>query len=500
MGVRLLADASRRQAGWLLAGLIFSSTAGFSALAYLKYGAFAGQTMDAAYYGYAFHQTLHGRLFPCFWSEGIMTQHLNFLVFAWWPVFRLAPTMYSLFLFQSLAISLAAWPVYLLALNKTGNRLNSLLAAAGLLLFPPIASQHVNQIHDDQFGLALLLFAFYFFEVRNFSKFAVFLVLSLLAKETIALPVACFSAYALVRRRSLKWAVLPASCSAVYLILAWKVLLPIWGDLENQIYSRPWYFGEYGQTPGQIVQYLVEHPTKLIDTMLTPNRLRYLFQLLIPLLFVLPFGNWAWLLALPNLVMNLLSSNDGMQQITWHYSVFPAGLLWVSFVSSIPFWSRKLTQWFGGIDRGRSVCVVALCACAACFGFWVSPAQYRRDRAFQARHEVLALIPHEASVLCPDNMLAHFTGHRALQSLLGIEFYERDPNELFDYDYIVFDCNFAIVVAVEAQRQAFALISQLPQYRLVYHRDDVFVFKRVGTPPRLLKWGQIARTAPESPP
>jgi uncharacterized membrane protein len=484
-------EMTDKQARNLLLLLTVCSTLTFSLLAYLKYAAFTGQMMDATCYGYAFYQTLNGRFFPSFWSDGIMTQHLNFLVFAWWPVFRLAPTMYSLFLFQSLIISLAAWPVYLLAQNKTGNQLNSLLAAAGLLLFPPIVSQHVNQIHDDQFGLALLLFAFYFFEVRNFNKFAVFLVLSLLAKETIALPVASFSAYALVRRRSLKWVAFPVICSAVYLVVAWKILLPIWGGLAKQMYSRPWYFADYGQTPGQVVKYLVEHPTGIIDTMLAPDRLWYLLQLLMPLLLVLPFGNWAWLIALPNLVMNLLSSNDGMQKITWHYSVFPAALLWVSFVSAIPFWNGKFVRWVGGTDHSRSLCVGVLCACVASFILWFSPGQYHRDRAFKARHEVLALIPLNASVLCPDNMLAHFSRHRALQSVMGLRFYERDPNEVFDYDYVVFDRNFTIVAALAAQKQLFALISQMPEYQLVYSRDDVFVYQRVGTPARLLKWGKF---------
>ena len=496
-----LSDVKEKHARYLLIGLIACSTLGFSMLAYLKYAAFTGQTIDTTCFSFPFHHTGRGEFFPCFFHhEGIMTEHLNFLLFIWWPVFRLIPTVYSLFLFQSLAISLAAWPVYRLALHKTGNRLTSLTAAAGLLLYPPIVTQHVNQIHDDQFGMALLLFAFYFFEVENFKDFAVFLLLSLLNKETIALPVACFSLYALVRRREWRWVAFPAGCGAVYLLVAWKVLLPVWGNQEGRMYSRLWYFSDYGQTAGQIVRYLLDHPAGIINTMLAPDRLWYLFQMLIPLLLVLPFGGWAWLMAAPNVAMNLLSSNAGMHEINWQYSVYPGALLWVSFVSAIPFWRRKLAQWFSGADHSRRVCVVVLCACVASSSCWFSPAHYRRDHAFKARHEVIGLIPIEASALCPDNMLAHFSRHRSVQSLMGMKLYERDPNEVFDYDYIVFDRNFAIVVAVEAQKQLFGLISHMPEYRLVFARDDVFVYQRVGTPARLLKWSKFVQSAADSPP
>ena len=151
------ADVSEKQARTLLLALIAGSTAGFSVLAYLKYAEFTGQSIDSAQRGYALSQTFQGRFFPCFVSEGgLVGQHVNVFVFAWWPVFWLVPTMYRLFLFQSLAISLAVWPAYLLALDKTGNRLTALIAAAGFLLFPPVVSQYLNQIQDDQFGVAVV--------------------------------------------------------------------------------------------------------------------------------------------------------------------------------------------------------------------------------------------------------------------------------------------------------------------------------------------------------
>jgi uncharacterized membrane protein len=107
--------------------------------------------------------------------------HPDFLLLLWLPVFCIFPCMYSLFLFQSLMISLAARPVYLLARDATGNRMTALIAAAGLLLYAPVASVHVFAIHDDAFALAALLFAFYFFQRVNLRGFVLCMAVSLLA-------------------------------------------------------------------------------------------------------------------------------------------------------------------------------------------------------------------------------------------------------------------------------------------------------------------------------
>jgi hypothetical protein len=86
-------------------------------------------------------------------------------------------------------------------------------------------------------------------------------------------------------------------------------------------------------------------------------------------------------------------------------------------------------------------------------------------------------------------VLAHFSHHPALQSLTGMRLYGWDPNRVFDFDYIVFDRNFALMVDKVAQTQFFELISHMPEYRLVFVRDNVFVYQRVGTPARRLQWG-----------
>lgn len=481
-------DLSKRQAGWLLAALIAASTLGFAYLAYRKYACFNWETEDTAFVGYAFFQTLNGKFFPCYAREGsLLGSHPDFILTAWFPIFRLAPFMLSLFFFQSFMISLAAWPVYLLARSHGCDRLSALIAAAGLLLFPPIVGQHVNHIHDDQFGLAFLLFALYFFEKKQFPKFTLFMVLATLAKETIALNVMMFGLYALIRRRQWPWIAGPLVWGMVYLVVMLKWLMPKWGLWGGVLYGQMVYFSQYGNSPAEVLKYFALHPVEVVKTALAPDRLKYLGLLLAPLLVVVPFGSWAFLLAVPSLAINLLGTNDLLRHFFWHYSLIAGGVLWASFLIALPRWSQILERRFGPRNYARLLCLAALALSVSLCHLWLRPQHYRVTAAHEARRQAIELVPLTATVLSPENMLAHFARHPALHSLTEIWFQRLDLNQVFDYDYIVFDANYHDWPALS---RLYEVIAPHPDYRLIFSRDNVYVFKRVGTPPRNLQWQQ----------
>jgi len=483
-----LRNLSERQARWSLAALIAISALGFTYLAWLKYACFNWETPDTALYSFAFNQALKGKFFPLFTHAGsLLGNHPNFLLLLWLPVYWLAPTTYSLLLFQSLMISLAAWPIYLVTHFKTQDRLTALIASAGFLLFPPIVGQYVNQIHDDQFGLALLLFALYYFEVGNFRRFTIFLALSLLAKETMALYTGAFGLYALVIHRDRKWVLLPVALSIAYLAFTLGFLMPRWGVEVTRLYRRPAYFEGYGGSPTEIVKFISANPAGVVATMGGPDRIGYLLQLLLPLAIVLPFGSRAWILAAPMLGVNLLGTNRLLRDLSWHYNLIAGGMLWASFLIALPKWVRILERRFGPRNYGRILCFTTLVLSISLCHLWLSPWQYRPTAAHQARLEAIAAVPLTASVLSPENMLAHFARHPALHSLAEMRYYNCDPNQVFDYDYIVFDASYPSP-DWQGQSQLFALISALPEYRLVFSRDGVFVYHRVGTPSRGLHW------------
>lgn len=481
-------ELSDRQARWILAALIVASTLSFTYLAYRKYACFNWESPDSASVGYAFFHTLDGKFFESYGRGGcLLGEHADFILLAWFPIFKLAPSMLSLFFFQSLMISLVAWPVHLIARSNKCDRLTALIAATALLLSPAVVSQHVGQIADDRFGLAFLLFALYFFEKEQFRRFGLFLILATLAKETIALNVMMFGIYALIRRRQWPWVVGPLAWGVAYIVVMVEWLMPKWGTWGQLVYGQMLYFSQYGNTPGQVLKYFALHPAATLETMLAPDRRLYLALLLAPILLVGPFRSWAWLISLPALLINLLGTNRLLRDFVWSYSLIAGGVLWGSFLISLPKWTQTLARRFGPHNYGRILCLIALVLSIGLCRLWLSPWQYRPTAAHQARLEAIAVVPINASVLSPENMLAHFVRHPAIHSLAGLRQIQGDPNRVFDYDYIVFDATYPSP-DWQAQSQLIALISALPEYRPVFSRDNVFVFQRVGMPARLLKW------------
>ncbi len=481
-------EVTERRARWLLVCLIAASTLIFTFLAYGKHACLNWESPDTASIAFGFFHALGGKFFPYYGRPGcLLGEHADFILLAWYPIFRAAPAIGSLFLFQSLMISLAAWPTYLLARAQGYDRVTALIGAAGLLMFPPVVGQHVNQIHEDQFALVFLLFALCLFEKGAFRGFCLSIILATLAKETIALTVMMFGFYALIRRRSWKWTVVPLVWSAVYFTVMVLWLMPKWGTWGGVVYGRMAYFSQYGSTPGQVLSYFLQNPAGTLATILAPDRLMYLGVLLAPLLLVVPFRSWAWLLAAPTLLINLLGSNRLLRDLSWHYSIIPGALLWAGFLLAIPKWTPTLTRWLGPHNFARIFCLIGLLLGVSLCRVWLSPWQYRPSAAHQARLEAIAAVPINASVLSPENMLAHFVRHPAIHSLGGLRYFQRDPNEVFDYDYIVFDATYPSP-DWQAQSQLFELISRLPEYRTVFARDGISVFQRVGNPKRVLRW------------
>lgn len=481
------ADISGVHANRSLIVLIAAFTLVGSGLAYLKYSSFAHASGDTSYYGYAFHQTVKGRWFPISVRDGsVMGNHPNLLALLIVPLFYVAPTLLTLFAAQSLALSLTAWPIYLLARRVTGNRLTALIAAAAALLFPPIMSGHVAEIHEDQFGIALCVFAFYFFEVEDLKKFAICIAAALLSKETVFLNTIFFGVYALIRRRSWQWVAFPFGWSVAYLLLSVKILMPMWGTLGAQIYSQAMYFTDFGQTPREVLTTLATNPGLVLKTLSSPDRLKYLWEFLRPLLVVLPFLHWSLVVTLPNIVVNLLSSNTALRVVEWHYGIVMGGQLWCVLILSLPAWNRILSHWFRSRDYMRWLCMVLLVLAATQYRLWYYPNEYAHNNGHAAEVEAVRLIPREATVFCPDNMLAHFCDHPKYQSLGGLIFHKRDPNELFDFDYIVFDFNFIGHEYLGLQR-LYQFISKHAAYRMVMAKENVLVFHREGTPERILR-------------
>jgi uncharacterized membrane protein len=458
---------------WIAIGL--ATAMGFW-LAYQKYHYFNGDTNDLVIYSYAFSQTLAGHFFPLYYSPqgSLIGNHPNLIVVLWLPVYALWRSFYSLLFYQSLILTIGAWPFYLLAKDLLKNERVALILGLAFLLFPTIASQHVNQIHDDQFALPFVMAAFYFYHRKDFPKFLVALILACSAKETITITTAAFGVYALVQRRSAKWVITPPLFSGLYLafaiFLVTKILV---GGTGASQYVHMQYLEAYGKSPAEVLHTFLTRPGYVLDTMLTEQKREYLFKLLLPVLFVLPWLTASVIVSLPNLLLNLVSTNTALVVIPWHYNSILGATLLVAMVFSL----RKLADRFGPkilLPLATASLVFAL------FGlsFWLVPAEYRPKSYYETLRRVVDNVPPDASVLAPTPMLAEFTNRPKVDSAYTVFIVHRDPAELLDYNYVVIDGNWRGYEAM-GQGPLVETINSTHAYRVLFMENNIALLRRV---------------------
>ena len=461
-----------------LAILLGVYTLVFFALAYRKYSIFANDSADTAIFVHAYWATLHGKFFwhyflnMCFFGD-----HGGFILVALLPVYTVFPTVPVLLFLQSVFIALAGIPMYLIARKALQDQFAALCVTAAFLLFPTIASQHVNQIHDTQFIIVFLLFTFYFYYTEQFGWFVAFTMLSCLGKENVPLTLMMFGVYAAVQRRDWKWIVTPVAISIGAMALLFKVVMPYYRG--NQPYRSFAYFGPLGDTPLQMLKTAVTEPGKVLSVLFGAQNVIFFIQLIQPVAWILPFLSLPIIFVLPDLMVNLLADNVSLKVIRWHYNLTVGAFLFVSAIFSIQKLSAWLTARFGAARYAAGFGVLLTCLTVSSWTLWLDPNDYVQPPQADALEEALAKVPADQSVLVPQTMLAHVARRWYFNTIQHWVYHEHKPEKIFDYKYVIIDAN-ERRPAWSVPQEVIKAYASNPGYELIMNEQNVLVFRRAG--------------------
>lgn len=448
----------------------------FFLLANRRFMVFGWDTGDFGNFHDMFWWTFRGRPFY-FPGRG----HSNFglhAAFLWvqlLPVFWLVPSVKTLIFAQSLFIGLAGIPVYLMVRRLFQDHATSLMLTAAFLLFPPIVSQHVNQVEEPSFVLVYLMAALYFFVEGRWGWFMLLAAVSCLGRENVPLAVAMFGVVALIQRRHWKWVAGPVVMGLVWFWVALFVLMP-WFREGHSWDATNRMFTHLGQSPGDIVVNALRRPDVVAAHLVGEPNVIYVVRLTQPVAWVLPWLSVVSLPALPDLGINLLSNNDAMKVIMWHYNVITGGFLFMGAV----FGLRRILGWLQARDsEGRHNVALAaglLALVVAHWFLWFQPAQFRRLPHHNSLVGAIQAVPPQASVLVPPHLQGHVCG-REHWHIIGTV--ESHPDFAAQFEYVILDARdrrFPPVVT----RAFFDRFYRNPRYRLVWQENGVYVFQQVN--------------------
>lgn len=337
-----------RHATALLWGAIILYIVAFAILSSLKL-AWLRQGFDMAGNEQVIWNTLHGRPFRTSifafmqydFDDGPVLLELPLAL-----LYGIYQSPYTLLVLQTLALGLAAWPIFLLGRDTLAAPWQALTLALIYLLHP--TTQHIN-MYEFQLRAFMIPFAagaLLFLRRGQLVPYLICLFLMLCTKTEAGFALVAFGVYALILRRRWPFAVLPLVLGPLWVVVALGVIVPRVsdGDFITQIYS----YGVLGNSVGEVIWTGLTNPLLVLQTIATPPKLGFVASLLGLQGFMALLSPMA-ILALPILMMNLIAPNAVQFSLNYQYPALIYPFLIVAAADGLV----RLAGWIGRAPQSR---------------------------------------------------------------------------------------------------------------------------------------------------
>ena len=337
----------RTRTFWIATGIVTAAVICFSAyfitFLFAKQDAFQTNAEDfgimdqavwSTIHGHPLHQTICNIVFDtnCASPNGIMRFAIHFepILFPISLFYLIWSNPKALFLIQTLVVAVGAYPAFWLARLRLRSNWVGVVIACLYLLYPVQQQATVADFHAVTLTAGLLLFALYFMYTRRTAWFFVFAIVAMACKEEVPLTVLMIGLWsAFFQRRWLSGGGL-ALLACCWFLLGYYVIMPHFSPTGHPLLiSR---YNDVGESPVGLIKNILYHPRVFLNTYVwEKDHFAYIHVLLGPAgylpkpngdpIFYLPLlAPWVMILALPAILLNLVSSNPQMYSGLFHYS------------------------------------------------------------------------------------------------------------------------------------------------------------------------------------
>lgn len=522
---RLLA-AARRLPTWLPFALVVAIFGGYSVVlarfALIDHWNIWTQVYDLGIYDNLLWHTIHGNfLGSSFLSIGDHTAaHFDPLLVILTPFYALWPRAETLLVFQSIWLGAGVFPLYLLARDRLARADSpgrgawyGLLFAALYAAAPALHGVNMFDFHSVALAIPLMIWVVYMVDRRATWGLALALILLLTAREDMPLLASFIAFYALARGQ-LRAGLGILGASLAYLAFVKLVMMPDPGLMMNseKVYGYATFYSEMIPRPEEGVTGLVKNalsnPVYVIKVVAKEEKLRFLVQLFLPLLFLPLFAGRARILWIYGLFFIGTASRQNMYSLNFQYSAVFFPMLYVAAIDAFARVGESPRLGALGVDpsRLRAALVGGLIAATSLttykFGVFIENSAFmagwqplirQPDEALQLRYrrlqEMIAQVPADAAIAASSEIGAQVSNRARAY---------RWPD--------VRDAEYLLLGAWRfegKERQHFDRI-RATTFEVIDEHDGIYLLRRrarpVAAPPPRRPAGQAPQTAPEPPP
>lgn len=457
----------------------------FTTASFLRYDNFFTGRFDLGNMDQTVWNTINGRIFQLTDPDGTgiisrLSIHADFILLLLSPLYFIWESPKMLLLLQTVVLSFGALFVYLISKEILKNKNISLVFGTVFLLNPAVGFTNLYDFHPVTLATTFLLAVYYFFLKKKYLWLLVFSVLAGLTKEEVWAIIAIFGLFIIGRaffekkknhiELFLGIMLLLGGAGFAYILIA-KVI-PFFKGSEHFALS---YFSDFGDSPLTIISNILLDPVKTFSTVFEKSRLLFLNQLLSPLGYLSLLSPVFLIFALPDLTINLLSSNPALHQIYYQYSATITPFIFVSGIYSC----KIITRYFKKIDFEKLSIYILLCAFISLYltGPVIGSKKANIDMfSKQLSNRVLVekfltSIPKHYSVAATNNLGSHLSQR---------EFIYNIPYGMEKADVVVFLLNDVFAQpSLDAQKIMTASLKNHPDFALIIENGDFIAFKNL---------------------
>lgn len=428
-----------------------------------RHDAFLSGRFDLGNMSQTVWNTLHGRFLLLTNPDGIeqisrLGIHTDFFLAFLTPFYFLWSDPKMLLIIQTLVVASGAFFVFEIGKLILKNEKLSLLFAFSYLLNFWIQEQTIFDFHAVTFATTFLLATFYFMLKKRYFLFSVFLILSVLTKENVFLVAGFFGLYFIFKGKKILAGAFLTAVSFGIVFYLMNTLIP---HARGNVHFALTYYSYIGDSSLGIFRNLLLKPQLIVHQLFSLSTIDYFHKLFFPTGYLSLLSPLYLIFALPDIAINLLSSNINLRSQGFHYGAIIIPFIYISSI----YTSRKIIQKYN--NKAEVFLFYYLLTFTILSVYFYSPLPGMRfsDNLpftaidYQRIRSYLSIIPETASVSASNSIGAHLSNREKIYVV---------PNGIKTADYVV----------LYDEKQSLVERVNLKDYELKVTYKKFYIFKK----------------------
>lgn len=348
-------------------------------------------------------------------NSNILGIHFNPILFTFIPFYLISPNPETLIIIQSFLVTFSGYIIFLLSLHLLKNKTLSFLIQISFLSYFPLVSAVLSEFHAYTlsifFGSLLIYFSF---RKKNL-LYIMSLFLFLFVQENTGIASLFFGLYLMIRKNTRKKGLITAIISLTYFYLSLKVIIPSLSNYGYYLFENA-YGSPLGNNINEIAINSITKPFLLIKTILSPENIKYLSKLILPISPLIFLSPITFIFSLSGLASNLLSQASILKAQLMHYESLAIPFLYFSLILGV---KRLINQPKPKRKKLYTRASIFIILVSFLFGFYKftlvrinQPVIYEQSN--KDLDTLVSLVPENRSISTQDYISGHLTNRQEL--------------------------------------------------------------------------------------